>query len=148
MYLVDTNILSISAPTKVQPHLEVLAWLQRNSELLFLSVVTLLELSYGVSWLNHRRATEKATRLPAWIDRVCFYYRPRILPVDVRVALRAGALISLARGRGSKLATEDAVIAATADLHSLIVLTANARHFAPTGVALINPFERLPPETD
>ena len=135
MYLLDTNILSATAPTKTRPDPELQAWIRRNSEQLFLSVVTLLELSYGLAWLKHRHATEKAARLEAWIDLVSFYYRARILAVDLPIALRAGALISLARGLGSRIDTEDAVIAATAELHSLIVLTANTRHFAPTGVA-------------
>jgi len=148
VYLLDTNVLSATAPTKSRPERELQAWIRCNSRHLFLSVVTLLELSYGLAWLKHSRATDKASRLEAWIDLVAFYYRARILPVDLPIALRAGALISLARGLGSRIGSEDAVIAATAELHSLIVLTANTRHFAPTGIAHMNPFEHLPPDAD
>jgi len=146
VYLLDTNILPVTAPTKTRRNPELQDWMRRNSERLFLSVITLLELSYGLAWLKHRHASKKAARLKAWIDLVYFYYRARILPVDLPVALRAGALISRSRGLGSTLGTEDAVIAATAELHSLIVLTANTRYFAPTGVAHMNPFDQLPPD--
>src|SRR5437879_2531017 len=98
----------------MKPDSELRAWIERNSEHLFLSVVTVLDLSHGLTWLRHHRATEKASRLEAWIDLVCFYYHARILPVDIAVALRAGALITAARGRGASVDTEDAVIAATA----------------------------------
>jgi predicted nucleic acid-binding protein len=68
------------------------------------------------------------------------------LLVDAAVAIRAGELITVARARGVEIDTEDAIIAATADLHSLTVLTDNVRHFAPTGIAYINPFVTLPPD--
>jgi toxin FitB len=146
VYLLDTNILSVTAPTKTQPDHELQAWLRRNSAHLFLSVVTLLELNHGLTWLKHRKATDKAARLETWIDLICSYYQSRILPVDAAIALRSGGLITLARAAGSRIDTEDAIIAATADLHSLIVLTGNVRHFVPTGIAHLNPFAGLPPD--
>jgi predicted nucleic acid-binding protein len=146
MYLLDTNVLSATAPTKTRPDRGVQAWIRRHSDHLFLSTITLLELSYGLTWLRHRAATAKANQLAAWMDLVCFHYAARILPIDMSVALRAGALITLARANGVQIDTEDALIAATADLRSLIVLTDNVRHFAPTGVAHLNPFDRLPPD--
>jgi toxin FitB len=146
VYLLDTDILSVTAPTKTLPDRELQAWIRRNSDYLFLSVVTLLELSHGLTWLKHRKATEKAARLEIWIDLVCSYYRSRILPVTTAVALRTGDLITLARAAGSRIGTEDAIIAATADLNSLIVLTRNVRHFAPTGITHLNPFAGLPPD--
>jgi len=56
--------------------------------------------------------------------------------------------ITVARGRGIRIDTEDAIIAATAELNSLIVLTENTRHFAPTGVFRLNPFVRLPADAE
>jgi predicted nucleic acid-binding protein len=82
------------------------------------------------------------------MDLICFYYHARILAVDIAVAVRAGALITLARAGGTRIDTEDAIIAATAELNSLIVLTENTRHFAPTGVSHLNPFVCLPPDAD
>jgi hypothetical protein len=145
-YLLDTNVLSAGAPTKSQPNAQVQAWLQRNSNHLHLSVVTLMELSHGVSWLEHRGADAKAARLQTWIDLVQVHYHARVLAVDLDIAMRAGVLITVARGKGRRIAAEDAIIAATADLRSLVVLTENVRHFAPMGVPYLNPFIELPPE--
>jgi predicted nucleic acid-binding protein len=144
----DTNVLSFTAPTKALPDRALQAWTRRNSDRLFLSVITLLELSHGATWLEHIRATAKAARLTTWIELVRTHYERRILLVDAAVAIRAGKLITVARAGGVQIDTEDAIIAATADLHSLTVLTDNVRHFAATGVAYVNPFATLPPDVE
>ena len=146
MYLLDTNVLSATAPTKARPSQQLRDWIRRNSDSLFLSVVTLLEINHGLTWLGHRRATTKAARLALWLDLVRRHYGSRILSVDLSVALRAGELITAARGAGTRVDTEDALIAATADLRSLVVLTDNARHYRPMGIAHLNPFDELPSE--
>jgi len=146
VYLLDANVLSATAPTKALPDPNLQAWIRRNSDRLFLSVITLMELNHGAAWLEHRRATAKAARLAAWIELVRTHYEERILPADAAVAIRAGKLITVARAVGVQIDTEDAIIAATAELHSLTVLTDNGRHFAPTGVSYINPFVMLPPD--
>lgn len=144
MYLLDTDVLSATAPTKVQPDEAVRAWVTEHSHELYLSVVTLLELSYGLSWLKHRGASARAARLQLWIDAVCGHYSDRVLPVELAVALRAGDLIAAARAAGARVGSEDAIIAATAELRGFVVLTANTRHFAPMAVAHLNPFRELP----
>jgi predicted nucleic acid-binding protein len=78
------------------------------------------------------------------MDTVRVHYAGRVLPADVPVALRAGELIAAARSAGTQASSEDAIIAATAELAGFIVLTANTRHFAPMGVAHLNPFRELP----
>lgn len=145
MYLLDTDVLSATAPTKAQPDEAVREWVRGRSHELYLSVITLLELSYGLNWLRHRGATARAARLQLWIDAVSDHYRERVLRVDLAVALRAGELIATARGAGARVGSEDAIIAATAELHGFVVLTANTRHFAPMAVAHLNPFRELPP---
>jgi toxin FitB len=145
MYLLDTNVLSAGAPTKAQPDETVLDWIREHSHELYLSVVTLLELSYGLNWLRHRGATARAAQLQLWLDAVTGHYGERVLPVDFTVALRAGELIAIARAVGARVGSEDAIIAATADLRGFMVLTANARHFAPMAIAHLNPFRELPP---
>jgi toxin FitB len=145
MYLLDTNVLSATAPTKAQPDEAVREWIRGNSQALYLSVITLLELSYGLSWLRHRGATARAARLQLWMDAVCGHYTERILPVDLGIALRAGELIAAARTAGARVGSEDAVIAATAEQRGFVVLTGNTRHFAPMAVAHLNPFRELPP---
>ena len=145
MYLLDTNVLSATAPTKARPDEAVREWIRQNAQVLYLSVVTLLELSYGLAWLRHRGATARAARLQLWLTAVCSHYADRLLPVDSGVASRAGELIAGARAAGAQASSEDAIIAATAELRGFVVLTANARHFAPMGVAHLNPFHQLPP---
>jgi hypothetical protein len=63
-----------------------------------------------------------------------------------RVALHAGTLLTRARAGGTEVDTEDALIAATADLNAMTVLTANARHFAPMRVRYADPRSGLPPD--
>lgn len=144
MYLLDTNVLSVGAPTKAKPDQAVREWLRENSHALYLSVITLLELSYGAAWLKHRGATARAARLEIWIDAVQNLYADRLLPVDSAVALRAGELVALARAGGTAVGSEDAIVAATAELRGFVVLTGNTRHFAPMAVAHLNPFRELP----
>jgi predicted nucleic acid-binding protein len=144
MYLLDTDVLSVAAPTKARPDEAVREWIRERSHELYLSVVTLLELSCGLAWLRHRGATARAARLQLWMDTVRVHYAGRVLPADVPVALRAGELIAAARSAGTQASSEDAIIAATAELAGFIVLTANTRHFAPMGVAHLNPFRELP----
>lgn len=144
MYLLDTNVLSVAAPTKTQPDESVREWIREHSHELYLSVITLLELSYGLSWLKYRGATARAARLQLWIDVVRGHYADRVLPVDSGIAFRAGELVALARATGVRVGSEDAIVAATADLRGFVVLTANIRHFAPMAVAHANPFRELP----
>jgi toxin FitB len=144
MYLLDTNVLSVAAPTKAQPDESVREWIREHSHQLYLSVITLLELNYGLAWLKHRGAMARAARLQLWLNAVCGHYAERVLPVDATTALRAGELVAAARTAGVRVGSEDAIIAATADLRGLVVLTANTRHFAPMAVAQINPFRELP----
>jgi toxin FitB len=101
-------------------------------------------ISYGVAWLRHRQAQRKAALLQAWLDDVTAFHQSRILMVGDDVALRAGQLLAKARAGGVAVGAEDALIAATADLHAMTVLTANARHFAPMGVRYVDPRAGLP----
>jgi toxin FitB len=146
-YVVDTDVLSTTSPTVPKPVPDLPAWLEKNSERLYLSVVSLMEISYGIAWLRHRKARRKVALLQAWLDDVTAFHKSRIIVVDDDVALRAGQLLARARARGVEVSAEDALIAATADLRALTVLTANARHFAPMGVRHLDPRAGLPPDS-
>ena len=104
------------------------------------------EIAYGIAWSRHRGATAKAARLQAWHEEVIALHSERILPIDGDIALRAGALLAIARSAGSAPNTEDAWIAATAELHGLQVLTFNDVDFRCLGVAFTNPRTALPPD--
>jgi toxin FitB len=146
MYLLDTDVLSQGAPSKVRPNAGVRAWLERHGDGIHLSAVSLTEISYGIAWLKHRGAARKAALLDAWLRDVVTFYVDRIVPVDLGVSLRAGELIAEARANGTEVDAQDAWIAATADLKGMTVLTGNAKRFGPMGVKFVNPFENLPPD--
>jgi toxin FitB len=145
-YVVDTDILSQTSPTTTRPIPGLSDWLDRNSDRLHLSAVSLMEISYGIAWLRHRGATRKSTLLQAWLEDLIVFHEPHIIMVGNDVAVHAGVLLARARAGGTEVDTEDALIAATADLNAMTVLTANARHFAPMRVRYADPLTGLPPD--
>lgn len=135
--LLDTCFLSELA--RREPDRGVLAWLAGQDERgLYLSALTLGELHRGA------RQVAEATRrrrLEAWIERdVVNRFGNRVLPVDSSVALRWGDLHAEARARGTVLPAIDSLIAATALVHSLAVVTRNSSDFQRTGVPVVDPW--------
>jgi predicted nucleic acid-binding protein len=135
MYLFDTNLISeLRKEDKADPH--VLAWarnVKRSS--MFLSVINLRELETGVL-LMERRDPIQGAALRSWLrDTVAVKFAGRILPIDETVALRAAQLYI-----PNPRPESDALIAATALVHGLIVATRNVADFEPTGVRVINPW--------
>jgi toxin FitB len=147
-YVVDTDVLSTTSPTASPAIPGLPDWLERNSEQLYISVISLMEISYGIAWLTHREARRKARLLQAWLDNVAAFHRSRIIMVVDDVALRAGQLLARARAGGVEISAEDALIAASAELRAMTVLTANARHFAPMGVRYVDARAGLPPDAE
>jgi toxin FitB len=146
MFLVDTNVLSHTAPTETKPHSALVDWLRRNGDHLYLSVVTIMEIRAGVAWQRHRRVMKKAKLLDAWLTAVVAFHADKIIAVGSEIALRAGELLARGRAAGIETGADDALIGATAEVHRLTVMTANERHFAPLRVPFVNPFRELPPD--
>ena len=133
VYLLDTNV--VSELRRPKPHGGVVAWLGSvPDEHLHLSVVTLGELQAGVE-ITRERDPAKARTIEAWIDQVEQTWN--VLPIDGRT-FRAWA--RLMHRRADEM-IEDAMIAATALTHDLIVATRNVRDFESLGVKSLNPFE-------
>lgn len=132
MQLVDTNVLS--ELMRQQPDVGVLGWLQGRQQLsprLTVSVITIDEIAFGMT----RRPN---ARLPEWFDS--FLQRHIILPVTTNIARRAGELRAQLQTKGHVRTQADMLIAATAQLHGLAVVTRNLRDFDGCGVAVLNPF--------
>ena len=143
-YLVDTNVLSATAPAAATRS-GLLHWMDAHSGDLFLSAVTVAEIADGIAKAKREGAKRKADDLSAWLRTVLHLYGDRVLSFDAATAEIAGALTDRARGRGHMPGFADVAIAATAERHGLVILTRNRRHFTPMDALVHDPFEELPP---
>lgn len=137
MYLLDTNVISEIRKGQ-RANAGVQAFFQRviaTGDKVFLSVVTLGELRRGIDLIHHRGDTTQAQQLEAWLQQICVDYQNALLPMDADVAQVWGKL----RVPHPENAL-DKIIAATALLYDLTVVTRNVQDFAGTGVKLLNPF--------
>ncbi len=132
MYLLDTNV--VSELRRPKPHRGVVAWLESvPDEHLHLSAVTVGELQAGVE-ITREQDLAKAEAIEAWIEQVEQTWN--VLTIDGRT-FRVWA--RLMHRRSDEL-IEDAMIAATAIVHNLVVVTRNVRDFEPLGVKTLDPF--------
>jgi toxin FitB len=118
-------------------------WMDLHAPELFLSAVTIAEIAEGIAKARREGARRKGSALSAWLQTVLHLYGDRVLAFDSSIALIAGGMSDLARARGHAPGFADIAIAATARRHELTILTRNERHFAPLGVAVIDPFRTL-----
>jgi predicted nucleic acid-binding protein len=139
LYLVDTNIMSVTAPSR-PAQARAAEWLEENTASLFVSVISIAEIEAGIAKARREGAYRKADNLTAWLETVLHLYAPRILPFDLPAARLAGHLADLARGQGQAPGSAGIMIAATAQWHGLTILTRNLRHFLPLGVPAHDPF--------
>ena len=144
MYLIDTNVLSAGAPGRSERSVVLVEWMDIHSAGLFLSAVTVAEISDGIIKMERTGSVSKAAALGKWLELMLHLYGERVLPFDVAAALLAGKLTDKARMAGHSPGFADVAIAATAESRNLVVLTRNLRHFAPLGISAIDPFETLP----
>lgn len=132
-YLLDTNV--VSELRKPRPHGAVVAWINdQQDEQLFLSAVTLGELQAGIERTRHQDAA-KAREIELWADHLASSYQ--ILPMDVACFREWGRIID----RKPDELLEDAMIAATARVHHLIVATRNESDFKRLDIGIVNPFK-------
>lgn len=139
MYLIDTNVIS-EARKGARANLGVTVFFaearERNTPM-FLSVITLGELRRGVELIRHRGDRQQAHALASWLDRIIAQFADRILDIDTDIAQLWGAL----RTPHPQHAL-DKLIAATAMIHNLTVVTRNEKDFAIPQLKVINPFSQ------
>jgi predicted nucleic acid-binding protein len=132
MYLLDTNV--VSELRKPRPHAGVLAWIEAVDDAdLHISVVTLAEIQAGIE-ITRGQDPAKAAEIEAWADQVAAAYN--VLDMDA-ASFRLWAKLM---HRQSDTVYEDAMIAATALVRKLTVVTRNVGDFKRFGVSVLNPF--------
>ena len=136
MYLLDTNVVSELRKGK-KAHRSVRTWAEAlPAASLFLSAISILELEVGVL-LIERRDQKQGAVLRAWVDgHVLPTFSGRILPIDTSVAQRCAHLHVPDPG-----SDRDALIAATALVHGMAVVTSNVNHFPFRGISVVNPWQ-------
>jgi predicted nucleic acid-binding protein len=124
---------------KPRPQGRVITWLDGvDEDSVYLSVVTLAEIRFGVERLPEGRRRD---RLAAWLEQeVPARFGRRILRIDADVAHRCGIMLARAQGTGTTVGVMDGFVAATAIVAGLTLVTRNVRHFERLGVRLIDPW--------
>jgi toxin FitB len=135
-FLLDTNV--VSEWVKPHPNPGLIGWMEAvDEDRIFLSVVSLAELHYGV---ERMAAGKRRSRLEAWLrDELPLRFESRILPVDAGVAEGWGKTVSRCEAVGRPVGVIDAFLAATAEIHGLTLVTRNVSDFSFLR-AVLNPW--------
>jgi predicted nucleic acid-binding protein len=135
-FLLDTN--AVSEWIKPRPNPGLIAWMESADEdRIFISVVSLAELRYGV---ERMAAGRRRSRLERWLQHeLPLRFENRILPVDINVAEAWGRTVSRNEAAGRPISAMDAFLAATAETHHLTLVTRSVSDF-PLLKAVLNPW--------
>jgi predicted nucleic acid-binding protein len=136
-FLLDTNV--VSEWTKTRPNPGVIEWLsQVDEDEVFLSVVTFAELRHGIERLP---AGARRRRLDVWLrSELPLRFEGRIALIDGAVADEWGRLVARQEARGRPIQAMDGLIAATAQVHALTLVTRNAKDFQVSVKSVLNPW--------
>ncbi|MDJ0765760.1 MAG: type II toxin-antitoxin system VapC family toxin [Myxococcota bacterium] len=135
-FLLDTCV--VSEPLKKRPDKDLINWWRAQSDYqLFLSTLVIGELEKGIQKLPQ---TERRADLARTLEALIKRFDRRVLHVDTAVARRWGKVTADCENNGQPIPALDGLIASTALVHDLIVVTRNVKDFSPTGAATFNPF--------
>ncbi|TMJ02913.1 MAG: type II toxin-antitoxin system VapC family toxin [Alphaproteobacteria bacterium] len=136
-YLLDTNV--VSEWVKPRPNGNVIAWLaEANEEEIFISVCTIAELRFGIASMARGKRRDQ---LDGWLrGDLPARFDGRIIGIDIPIADTWGQIQARARQKGRTLGPMDGLIAATAAVHGMTVVTRNTPHFEAVGVPLLDPW--------
>jgi toxin FitB len=133
-YLLDTNVLSETRKRRPAPG--VAGWIAATPPgRLHISVLTLGEIERGIARIRSRGDQAQAAALESWLTVIQAGFEDRVLPVSVPVATAWGR-----QQHAQPLPVIDALIAATARVHGLTMVTRNVEDFEPAGIPVLNPF--------
>lgn len=140
-YLLDTCV--ISELVKKEPHPGVIRWLDGCDESrMYLSVLTIGEITKGIAKLADG---DRRERLQSWVtNELAVRFEQRLLEIDTEVAWAWGIMLGEAERLGEKLPVIDSLIAATANVHNLIVVTRNVQDIVRCQAKVFNPWESQP----
>ena len=133
-YLLDTNVLSETR--KRQPAAGVAAWIAATQpDRLHVSVLSLGEIERGIARIRGRGDPHQASALERWLREVETGFEDRVLPVTLAIAAAWGR-----QQYAQPVPVIDALVAATARVHGMTVVSRNVKDFEPAGVQVLNPF--------
>jgi len=132
-FLVDANVLS--EPTKAVPEPNVVEWLRRHERDLAIDPIILGEVRFGILLLPRGK---RRTRLERWFD--AGVRKLYCLPWEAESGLRWAELLASLRASGRAMPIKDSLIAVTALVHGLTIVTRNRADFEKAGVKVVNPF--------
>lgn len=144
-FLLDTNVISMLSPSRAEAHAPLIDWLERldREGRIFLSVIAIHEIEKGIALLENKGATAKAAGLKVWLAGLVATYDDKIIPLDASAAALSGRLEAKAISAGHDPGMADAAIAGIAGALDLVIVTHDAKHFLPFGIAVATPDEAL-----
>ena len=134
-FLLDTNV--VSEMTKADPY-PVVAELMATRRDLWISVIVIHELRYGISILDEGR---RRTELNMWLSEIMDRFKGRVLSLDQQSSELSASLRAQARRNGRTLNLPDALIAGTAATRAMTLMTRNVRDFRGLDIDIVNPWE-------
>jgi predicted nucleic acid-binding protein len=143
-YLIDTCIISKLRKIRSNPDPTLENWISKHQESqFFLSVLTIGEIQSGIAKLkiDHPQEQKKRMVLEDWLfGELIPRFKNRLLTIDLHVAITLGKIHGNNQRLGQNIPLADGLIAATAIVHGLVVVTENIRHFQNSGAEIFNPW--------